>query len=291
MLNPANGHHYQVVTGTLTWDQAKAAAEAMSFQGIQGHLVTFDDAAEDQWVYFTLNNGSLGNAWIGLYQDVQDANYSEPDGGWKWVTGEPLTYSNWTNGEPNNGGNAEHYGGYWPADKWNDYQVADGAVGRYVVEFDTTSGVAYCFGDGSGTFCPCGNVGAADEGCQNSTGVGAMVTGTGTSSVTAADLGFQATGLVPGQTAILFDGTAQLVNGNGILFGDGLRCAGGQLQRRGYQTADGGGGAVWFPYQSGFGTWLPGDTRQFQVWYSDPVGSPCASAFNTTNALEVNFIP
>ena len=32
------------------------------------------------------------DGWIGLYQDVNDPNYSEPSGGWKWVDGSPLLY-------------------------------------------------------------------------------------------------------------------------------------------------------------------------------------------------------
>ena len=31
----------------------------------------------------------MGNIWIGLYQDLNDPNYSEPAGGWKWVNGTP----------------------------------------------------------------------------------------------------------------------------------------------------------------------------------------------------------
>ena len=32
-----------------------------------------------------------GEAFIGLYQDVNDSNYSEPSGGWKWVNGNSGT--------------------------------------------------------------------------------------------------------------------------------------------------------------------------------------------------------
>ncbi|MCA9218822.1 MAG: hypothetical protein KDA71_00765, partial [Planctomycetales bacterium] len=53
-------------------------------------------------------------------------------------------------------------------------------------------GTAFCFGDGSGSFCPCGNNGNAGEGCANSTGVGAILFGTGSDSVSADDLVFNA---------------------------------------------------------------------------------------------------
>ena len=46
--------------------------------------------------------------WIGLYQDLNDPNYSESSGGWKWVDGTPLTYANWAVGEPS-GGTVENH--------------------------------------------------------------------------------------------------------------------------------------------------------------------------------------
>ncbi len=54
--------------------------------------------AQKQSHYASILNS---NSWIGLYQDVNDPNYSEPSGGWKWVDGTPLTFENWNSGEPN----------------------------------------------------------------------------------------------------------------------------------------------------------------------------------------------
>jgi len=34
-----------------------------------------------------------------------------------------------------------------------------------------------------------------------------------------------------------------------------------------------------------------GVTRRYQLWYRDPVTSPCASWFNLTNAYEVTWVP
>src|SRR5690606_29160765 len=47
---------------------------------------------------------------------------------------------------------------------------------------------SYCSGDGSGTPCPCGNSGAAGEGCANSGGSGAVLGAVGTPSVVAGNL-------------------------------------------------------------------------------------------------------
>lgn len=290
--NPANGHYYLVVRETVSWDVARATAESMTFQGIQGHLVTFSDLAEDQWVYHTMTGGPLGNAWIGLYQDMTDPNYSEPAGGWVWVDGTPLTYSNWyTPTEPNNGGGLEHYGGYWPGDQWNDYQIADGAAASYVVEFDTSSSTAFCFGDGASTLCPCGNTGGAGQGCANGTGSGAVLVATGSSSVALADLALSASGLIPSQPGLYFQGNNAISGGAGIQFGDGLRCAGGGVVRLQVRFASGTGTSATTADLISLGGVVPGDTKRYQLWYRDPLLSPCGSLFNLTNGIERTFQP
>ena len=291
--NPANGHYYEVVYGNVPWETARLDAEQRSFQGTPGHLVTISDAAEDQFVYFTLTGSALGNSWLGLYQDTLDPNYSEPLGGWKWVTGEPLTYTNWyvAGGEPNDQTGNENHGGYWPADQWNDYSGTSTNVGSYVVEYDVPAILAYCSGDGSGTACPCGNPGGAGEGCANSTGVGASLGGGGSVSVASDNLSFSAAGLVPSQPALLFQGVNAVNSGAGILFGDGLRCAGGFIVRLGVAVPSAAGDASWGPGLAGAGGWVAGETRRFQVWYRDPASSPCGSGFNLSNGAEVLFQP
>lgn len=293
MYYPANGHYYEVVYGNVSWDQAKLDAEQRNYQGTPGHLVTIADAAEDQFVYFTLAGGALGNSWLGLYQDTTDALYAEPAGGWKWVTGEPLNYQNWyvAGGEPNDTTGGENVGGYWPADKWNDYSNTSNNVPSYVVEYDTPIISLYCFGDGSGTTCPCANSGGADAGCANSSGGGASLTGSGTVSVSLDNLSFSAAGLLPAQPALLFQGLNAVNGGNGNLLGDGLRCAGMGVIRLGISVPGAGGNASWGPGLAAQGNWVAGDTRRFQVWYRDPVGSPCASGFNLSNGAEVLLQP
>ena len=58
---------------------------------------------------------------IGLYQDLDDPDYSEPAGGWKWVNRVPLKYPNWWLPiEPNDLGGVEHFGEYVPWGEFND---------------------------------------------------------------------------------------------------------------------------------------------------------------------------
>lgn len=103
------------------------------------------------------------------------------------------------------------------------------------------------------------------------------------------DLTFQATNLLPDQPAMLFVGHNTVNNGDGAPFGDGLRCAGGELRRLGVMIPDMTGTADWGPGLSEQGMFSPGATRRFQVGYRDPTGSPCASGFNLSNGYEVVF--
>jgi hypothetical protein len=152
-------------------------------------------------------------------------------------------------------------------------------------------GTPVCFCDGSGTAAPCGNTGGAFEGCANSTGSGASLAGFGSDSASADDLVLDGLGMLPSQPALLFVGNNTLNGGNGVTFGDGLRCAGGSVVRLGVQFPDAGGGASWGPGLGATGGWGSGDGRTFQGWYRDPSGSPCTSGFNLTSAVRVVFGP
>jgi hypothetical protein len=150
---------------------------------------------------------------------------------------------------------------------------------------------SFCSGDGSGTACPCGNPSAAGAGCANSSGTGAVLQSGGTLSAAADNLTFTATQLLPGQPALLFAGLNAVNGGSGNVFGDGLRCAGGGLVRLGVRVPGAGGDATWGPGLGAAGSWAAGDTRSFQCWYRDPVGSPCASGFNLSQGLGATFTP
>jgi len=116
VTNPANGHTYYLLSST-TW--TKSEAEAIS---LGGHLATIRNAAEDRWVFSTF--GSFrGALWIGLSDRHKTRQYA-------WASGEPVTYSNWSGGQPSNRpseGGMEFYGHIWPGahaapGQWNDYE-------------------------------------------------------------------------------------------------------------------------------------------------------------------------
>ena len=172
--------------------------------------------------------------------------------------------------------------------------VADTGVGSAPIvdmgshEYGDLTFTAFCFGDGSGTACPCANAGGPTDGCANSSAAGGLLEASGSANVGADDLQLIGSNLLPSQPALLFVGNVQISSGAGVVFGDGLRCVGGTVVRLGVAVPNVFGVASWGPGLSAAGGWQPGDSRSFQVWYRDPAG-PCGSAFNLSNGLAVLF--
>ncbi len=155
------------------------------------------------------------------------------------------------------------------------------------------NGSVYCFGDGSGTACPCGNTSPAGSlsGCLNSLGMSGRLQGAGTPSISFDTLILQASGMASA-SALYFQGTAMTVGGAGQVFGDGLRCASGTIVRLGLKQNV--GGASQFPEAGNpsvsiKGLCHTGDTRFYQVWYRNAGAFCTPSTFNLTNGLQVTW--
>ncbi|MFO1486726.1 MAG: protein kinase [Verrucomicrobiaceae bacterium] len=88
------GHLYEFVPDkTLTWTQAKAAAEAKG-----GHLATITSKEENDF----LASNMIAKIEKGLGAWIGGTDEGAP-GQWRWVTGEPFTFTAWNPGEPGNG--------------------------------------------------------------------------------------------------------------------------------------------------------------------------------------------
>jgi len=164
--------------------------------------------------------------------------------------------------------------------------LANGNEGSFLI--DIPNGISFCFGDGTGTVCPCGNSGGAGEGCGNSTGAGGVLTAAGVATVGADTLVLNAEQVPAGVPGVFFQANNSLANPQ--LFGDGFLCATGGIQRLGSPVfTDAGGNGASAVTISVFGAVNTGDTKNYQFWYRD-VSGPCASGFNTTNALELTWL-
>ena len=94
-----NGHWYAAVqtASPSCWDSDRDMATAMG-----GYLATITSGEENAFVFDLAGPlyPTAAAANIGGYQDIDDPDYSEPGGAWKWVTGESFDYTNWQSGEP-----------------------------------------------------------------------------------------------------------------------------------------------------------------------------------------------
>jgi hypothetical protein len=111
-----NGHSYYRSTSSAFWTNARQACQNMG-----GYLVTVTSAAENNFIFNLWPSG-----WIGLTDEVVE-------GQWRWVNGEPYSYSSWNGGEPNNSNN-EDYVQFVGGGKWND--LPNNQALPYVIEFD-----------------------------------------------------------------------------------------------------------------------------------------------------------
>ena len=180
-----------------------------------------------------------------------------------------------------------------PAGIWTlviyDWYVGadDGFFTGWTLDGNGNGGGAFCFGDGSSKICPCGNMGGAGAGCGNSTGLGGLLSASGAASIATDDLVLRVQQCPPNKLGVFFQGDLLTAGGQGALFGDGLRCAGGSIVRLEYGATNGGGGVASTVSIANRGGVSASDVRYYQFWYRDIQASPCNQGFNLTNALEI----
>ncbi|MAF66354.1 MAG: hypothetical protein CMJ84_11945, partial [Planctomycetes bacterium] len=125
-----SGRRYELTPTAMTWTDAENHAVSRG-----GHLVAANDAAEWNWVWANFRPFT-NNFWIGL----NDVN---TEGTFEWTSGEPVTFTNWTANQPDNGGNAEHFVHTFSSGQWNDV----GSGSRFgVIELDAAGTPDYTRG-------------------------------------------------------------------------------------------------------------------------------------------------
>ncbi len=144
------------------------------------------------------------------------------------------------------------------------------------IELAAPAGTAYCFGDGTGNFCPCAAFGAPGEGCLTTSGTGATLSGSGTATVGADTLVLSVSGGPANKPGIFFQGNNPLA---GNPAGDGLLCTAGGTIRYSVNPLDATGATS----QGGFGVnATSGSTKNYQYWFRDTANA-CGGGFNFTN--------
>jgi hypothetical protein len=134
VVDPANGHTYYALTPN-SWTASEAEAVSMG-----GHLATIRNEAENEFVFSTFFNVGVphDNIWIGLY-DPNPAGPGTHASQFVWSSGEPVTFTRWGAGEPNNSGDE-----YWTVMQRSAFNVLlprDWNDGRNDGEGVTTYGI------------------------------------------------------------------------------------------------------------------------------------------------------
>ena len=136
-LGEFEGHWYYLSPMDATWHDAYMFTDTIDVgEGAQVYLGTITSPGENDFIRYSIDSLDAFNVWIGFTDE-------EEEGNWQWVTGEEVTYTNWADGEPNNGGGEEHYAEMWADGTWNDTYY--GNYLPFVVElvFSDDSGAVY----------------------------------------------------------------------------------------------------------------------------------------------------
>lgn len=116
VIDPWNGHKHRLLS-TASWTAASSA-----FFDAGTNFVTVRNGRENEWLRQSLLNNvsgwSAGPGYIGLSDAAVEGNFV-------WTSGQPLTFTNWAPGEPNNGGGNEDSVELFNVDgRWNDVSTA-----------------------------------------------------------------------------------------------------------------------------------------------------------------------
>lgn len=210
-------------------------------------------------------------------------------------------------GRSASGGFLRFDGAYNLLDGGETYEGNTGEIEILLFKYGSLGGspATFCEPGSAGVIaCPCSNPPSGlGRGCDNSGATGgAMLSATGSASVSGDTLAFTATGERPSALSLLLQGTSEIPTG--LVYGQGVRCVGGTLRRLFQRNAV--GGAVTMP-NAALGDSsvtvrsmalghriLAGQSRYYLVYYRDPIvlgGCSAASTYNAGPARRVDWTP
>ncbi|SCW32657.1 RHS repeat-associated core domain-containing protein [Eubacterium ruminantium] len=104
-----NNHAYFVSNDLRTWKDAEKVCEDMG-----GHLACINDGGENEYIRSIIQQVSPnGYTAIGFTDEVNE-------GEWRWINGQPVTYTRWDIEEPNNGFGGQNYAYMYDDGTWDD---------------------------------------------------------------------------------------------------------------------------------------------------------------------------
>jgi hypothetical protein len=112
-----NGHDYYLADAATFTDGENLAV------GLGGHLAIINDLDENEFIRFNVLglNGVDRRGWIGFLDPNGDGNFV-------WIDGEPVTFTHWNAGEPNNIG----------TERWTEMLGSSGEWNNVVIDHPLT---------------------------------------------------------------------------------------------------------------------------------------------------------
>ena len=119
-----NGHRYKVYDNCCN-DLLEAEKYC---EELGGYLAVITSQDENDTLYEYVTSKGHKNVYFGLTD-------RETEGIWETIAGDPVTYTNWSSGEPNNESNEDYAMFYWKYEDgtWNDGNYGQGTEGDELV--------------------------------------------------------------------------------------------------------------------------------------------------------------
>ena len=152
-VNGGNNHYYMATSAAMNWSDADALATSKG-----GYLATIQSQAENDFLQATFFPVAAEAFWIGLHRTALHTQ------SFVWTNGEPLAFTNWSPGEPNDNLNGVSISTGEPCvainwyfahsvsstrGQWNDTPNGGGTVNnnafepyRAIIEFNSSPGTA-----------------------------------------------------------------------------------------------------------------------------------------------------